>query len=165
LSLKSTGMDTFLIIIGVVLLILGIAGSFIPVLPGPPLSFLSLLLLQFTSHHPFSERFLVIWAVVTAGIVVLDYVVPVYGTKFFGGTKKGQWGAMIGVFAGIFFFPPIGIIVGPFLGALVGELMAGKQSGDAFKAAFGSFLGFLAGTLMKLVLSVIFLFFFIRAFI
>lgn len=156
-------MDTLLIIIGILLLVLGIAGSFIPVLPGPPLSYFSLLLLQFTSFHPFTARFLVIWAVVTVGIVVLDYLVPVYGTKVFGGTKKGQWGAVIGVFAGIFFLPPVGIIVGPFLGALVGELLAGKQSGDAFKAAFGSFLGFLAGTVMKLVLSLIFVYFFIRA--
>ncbi|MBL7138085.1 MAG: DUF456 domain-containing protein [Bacteroidales bacterium] len=156
-------MDTILIIIGIIFLILGIAGSFIPVLPGPPLSYLSLLLLQFTSYHPFTARFLVIWAIVTAAIVALDYVVPAYGTKVFGGTKKGQWGAVIGVFVGIFFLPPIGIIVGPFLGALVGEMLAGKQSGKAFKAAFGSFLGFLAGTFMKLALSLIFVYYFIRA--
>ncbi|NQV01609.1 MAG: DUF456 domain-containing protein [Bacteroidia bacterium] len=158
-------MDTILIIIGVIFLILGIIGSFVPVLPGPPLSYLSLLLLQFTSYHPFSARFLVIWAIVTAAIVVLDYVVPAYGTKVFGGTKKGQWGALIGVFAGIFFLPPIGIIAGPFIGALVGEILAGKQSGDAFRAAFGSFLGFLAGTFMKLALSLIFVYYFIRTFV
>ncbi len=158
-------MDVLLIVIGVILLVLGIVGSFVPMLPGPPLSYLSLLLLQFTSYHPFTARFLVIWAVVTAAIVVVDYVVPAYGTRVFGGTKKGQWGAVIGVFAGIFFFPPIGIIVGPFLGALIGEMLAGKQSGDAFRAAFGSFLGFLAGTFMKLALSLIFVYYFIRGLI
>ncbi len=158
-------MDVLLIVIGVILLLLGIVGSFVPMLPGPPLSYLSLLLLQFTSYHPFTTRFLVIWAVVTIAIVVLDYVVPAYGTRVFGGTKKGQWGAVIGVFAGIFFFPPIGIIVGPFLGALIGEMLAGKQSGDAFRAAFGSFLGFLAGTFMKLALSLIFVYYFIRGLI
>ena len=94
-------MDVLLIVIGVILLVLGIVGSFVPMLPGPPLSYLSLLLLQFTSYHPFTARFLVIWAVVAAAIVVLDYVVPAYGTRVFGGTKKGQWGALIGVFAGI----------------------------------------------------------------
>ncbi|MFH1297750.1 MAG: DUF456 domain-containing protein [Bacteroidota bacterium] len=156
-------MDPLLITIGIVLLILGIAGSFIPVLPGPPLSYLSLLLLQFSSYHPFTVRFLVIWAIVTAAIVILDYVVPAYGTKVFGGTRKGQWGAVFGVFIGIFFLPPIGIIVGPFLGALVGEMLAGKQSGEAFKAALGSFLGFLAGTFMKLALSLIFVYYFISA--
>ena len=156
-------MDVLLIVIGAILLVLGIVGSFVPVLPGPPLSYLSLLLLQFTSYHPFTARFLVIWAIVAAAIVILDYVIPVYGTKVFGGSKKGQWGALIGVFFGIFFFPPIGIIVGPFLGALVGEMLAGKQSGEAFKAAFGSFLGFLAGTFMKLAVSLIFAYHFISA--
>jgi len=156
-------MDVVLIVAGVILLILGIAGSFVPVLPGPPLSYISLLLLQFTSYHPFTARFLVIWALVTAAVFVLDYVVPAYGTKVFGGTKKGQWGALIGVFIGIFFFPPIGLIVGPFLGALVGEMLAGKQSGEAFKAAIGSFIGFLAGTFMKLALSLVFVYYFIAA--
>ena len=156
-------MDVILIVVGCILLVLGIVGSFVPVLPGPPLAYLSLISLQLSSYQPFSARFLVIWALVTAAIVVLDYVVPSYGTKVFGGTKKGQWGALIGVFFGLFFFPPIGIIVGPFLGALVGELLEGKQSGDALKAAFGSFLGFLAGTFMKLALACIFVYYFISA--
>ena len=156
-------MDIILIIIGVIFLILGIIGSFIPVLPGPPLSYFSLVLLQFTSFQPFTVRFLVIWAIVTAAIVILDYVVPAYGTKVFGGTKKGQWGAVVGVFVGLFFLPPIGIIIGPFLGALVGEMLAGKQPGEAFKPAFGSFLGFLAGTFMKLALALIFVYYFITA--
>lgn len=69
-------MDIFLIIIGIVLLILGIIGSFVPVLPGPPLSYISLILLQLTSRHPFFSSFLVIWAIITAVIVVLDYVIP-----------------------------------------------------------------------------------------
>ena len=156
-------MDIILIIIGVIFLILGIIGSFIPVLPGPPLSYFSLVLLQFTSFQPFTVRFLVIWAIVTAAIVLLDYVVPAYGTKVFGGTKKGQWGAVVGVFVGLFFLPPIGIIIGPFLGALVGEMLAGKPTGEAFKPAFGSFLGFLAGTFMKLALALIFVYYFITA--
>jgi len=147
--------EILLIILGCILSLAGIAGSIFPFIPGPPLNWVALLLLQLTSKHPFSLRFLVIWALITATVVVLDYIIPVYGTKKFGGTKNGVWGSTIGLLAGIFFFPPFGIIIGPFLGAFIGELTAGKNSGDAFRAGFGSFIGFLAGTLMKLVLSVI----------
>lgn len=157
-------MDTFLIIAGGILLLLGIAGSILPVLPGPPLGYAALILLQLTSYKPFTIRFLVAWGVVTALIIVLDYIIPVYGTKLFGGTKRGMWGATAGLIIGIFFLPPIGIIIGPFLGAFVGEMIGGTSNEKAFRAAFGSFLGFLAGTLMKLILSFIFVYYFIAAF-
>jgi uncharacterized protein YqgC (DUF456 family) len=158
-------MDTILLIIGGILLLLGIAGSILPVLPGPPLGYAALILLQVSSFHPFSIRFLVTWGVVTVLVTVLDYVIPIYGTRFFGGTKRGMWGATAGLIIGIFFLPPIGIIIGPFLGAYIGELTGEAGSKQALKAAFGSFLGFLAGTLMKLILSVIFVYYFIASFI
>lgn len=157
-------MDTFLIVLAVILLIVGIAGCILPFLPGPPLAYGSLLLLQFTSKKPFSEEFLVIWAVVTLAVVLADYYIPIWGTKKFGGTKAGVWGATIGLVIGIFFFPPFGIIIGPFIGALVGELI--KNSNDtnkAFRSAFGSFIGFIAGTVMKLGVSIVMGFYFIRA--
>lgn len=157
-------MDTFLIVLAVILLIVGIAGCILPFLPGPPLAYGSLLLLQFTSKKPFSEEFLVIWAIVTLAVVLADYYIPIWGTKKFGGTKAGVWGATIGLVIGIFFFPPFGIIIGPFIGALVGELI--KNSNDtnkAFRSAFGSFIGFIAGTVMKLGVSIVMGFYFIRA--
>ena len=154
-------MDIFWIVLGSLLLIVGVLGCIIPIIPGPPISYISLLLLQITEKHPFTTRFLVIWALITTVVTVLDYVVPVYGTKKFGGSKKGIWGATIGLFIGIFFFPPIGIIVGPFLGALIGELIAGKESKVAFMSALGSFIGFVAGTLLKIVASVTMAYYFI----
>lgn len=157
-------MDSILIIFGSIFLIVGIIGSIVPVIPGPPLSYLALILLQLSSYHPFTTRFLVLWGLIVIAITILDYVIPVYGTKFFGGTKKGVWGATIGMFLGIFFFPPIGIIIGPFLGALTGELIAGAESHKAFKSAFGSFLGFLTGTLMKLIVSIMIAYHFIASF-
>jgi uncharacterized protein YqgC (DUF456 family) len=147
--------EILLLILGGILSLVGIAGSIFPFIPGPPLNWIALLLLQLTSRHPFTTRFLLTWALITAAVVVLDYVIPIYGTKKFGGTRKGVWGSTIGLLAGMFFFPPFGIIIGPFLGAFIGELAAGKNSGEAFRAGFGSFIGFLAGTLMKLVLSII----------
>jgi uncharacterized protein YqgC (DUF456 family) len=146
-------MDVLLIILGSLFMIAGILGCVLPVLPGPPLSYVGLLLLHFTSRYQYSTRFLIIWAIITVVVYALDYVIPVWGTKKFGGSKRGVWGSLIGLVAGIFFFPPFGIIVGPFLGAVIGELTAGKDHFAAFKAGFGSFIGFLLGTLIKLIAS------------
>lgn len=155
-------MDTVLIIIGVILIIVGIAGCILPFLPGPPIVYGSLILLQFTQKQPFSTDFLVIWALVTAAVLLLDYYIPVWGTKKFGGTKGGTWGATIGLLLGIFFFPPWGMIIGPFLGAYVGELANNQDNKKALRSAVGSFIGFLAGTVMKLAISVVMAVYFFR---
>jgi uncharacterized protein len=154
-------MDFLLITIAVIFLLLGIVGCLLPMLPGPPLSFAALILLQFTSLSPFSEEFLIMWGLITAAVTLLDYWVPVYGTKKFGGTKWGVWGAAIGLVIGLFVFPPFGIITGPLIGALAGELIAGKDFSRAMRSALGSFLGFVAGTIMKLVVSLILTYHFI----
>ncbi len=155
-------MDYVLIGLGVVLIISGILGCVLPVIPGPPLSYIGLLLLHFTERYQFSSRFLIIWGVVTAVVYALDYMIPAWGTKKFGGSKRGVWGSIIGLVIGLFFFPPFGIIVGPFAGAVVGELTAGKDSGSALKSGFGSFLGFLLGTLLKLIASGMMTWYFFR---
>lgn len=146
-------MDYVLIAFGIVFMLAGIAGCVLPLLPGPPLNYIGLLMLHFTAGFQFSTRFLVIWAIITAVVYALDYAIPVWGTKKFGGSKQGVWGSVIGLVAGLFFFPPFGIIIGPFLGAVAGELVAGKDSRAALKSGFGSFIGFLTGTLIKLIAS------------
>ena len=146
-------MDYVLIVFGILLMIAGISGCVLPVLPGPPLSYLGLLLLHFTERYQFSTRFLIIWAIITVVIYALDYIIPAWGTKKFGGSKQGIWGSMIGLVIGLFFFPPFGIIIGPFLGAIIGELISGKDSRVALKSGFGAFIGFLTGTLLKLIAS------------
>lgn len=154
-------LDLLWIIIGSLTLLVGIIGCVLPVLPGQVLSWASLLILQLTSNPPFTARFLVTWALITAFVSLLDYYVPIWGTKKLGGSKKGIWGATIGLVAGIFFFPPMGIIIGPFIGAFAGELVAGKDTRVALRSAFGSFLGFLAGTFMKLAISFIMGYYFV----
>jgi len=154
-------IDILWISIGMLLLIIGIIGCILPVLPGQILAWGSLLILQLTSPPPFEADFIVMWAFITVGVTLMDYYVPIWGTKKLGGSKKGMWGATIGLVIGIFFFPPFGLIVGPFVGAFVGELIAGKNSNIAFKSALGSFLGFVAGTMMKLVISFIMGYYFI----
>jgi hypothetical protein len=155
-------MDTFLIVSGIILLIVGLAGCILPALPGPPLSYIALLLLHLTSSHQFSSKFLVIWLVITAIVVVLDYLVPVWGAKKFGAGKRGIWGSVIGLILGLFIFPPFGIIIGPFLGAVIGEMTAGKDKGPALKAGFGSFMGFMTGMLLKMVASGMMTWFFFK---
>ncbi len=146
-------MDYFLIGLGILLLLLGILGAILPVLPGPPLNYAALLLLHFTERYQFSLRFLLVWAVVTIVVSLLDYVIPVWGTKKFGGSKRGIWGSVIGLVAGIIFFPPWGILIGPIVGAVVGEFTAGKGHQAALRSGLGSFIGFVAGTLLKLIVS------------
>ena len=163
-------MDALWIILGIISLLIGIAGAIIPGIPGPAIAYLSLIFLQLTGKSPFEENFLVIMGLIMAGVTVLDYIVPVYGTKKFGGSKRGMWGSTIGLIFGIFILPAtgivlgpfglFGIILGPFLGAYIAETTGGKDSNTAFRAAFGSFIGFLTGTFMKLVYVVVVAFYF-----
>jgi uncharacterized protein YqgC (DUF456 family) len=156
-------MDILLIIMGSILIISGLLGCFLPILPGPPLSYFALILLQFTSKKPFTTNELAVLAMATIIVTALDYFVPIWGTKKFGGSKYGVWGSTIGLIAGMFLFPPFGIIIGPFIGALIGELVAGKNSQFALKSAFGSFIGFITGTFLKLITSFVITWYFFKA--
>lgn len=150
-------MDITLLIIGLIFALLGIFGSFLPILPGPPISWVGLLLLHLTKAVPDDWWFLGITAAVALFIFAMDYVIPAIGTKKFGGTKAGMIGTTIGLIIGILAPIPGGIIIGPFLGAFIGELSNKADNKTALKAAFGSFLGFLTGTFMKFVTTIIFL--------
>ena len=158
-------MDIVLIIIGIILLLIGFVGCIIPGIPGPPIAYIGLLIQIFKTENPFSAKFLVIWALVMIAVSVLDYIVPVIGTKKFGGSKRGVWGSIIGLFAGIFFLPPIGLIIGPFLGAFIAELTGGKETESALKAGFGSFIGFITGVALKLVVTGLMAYYFFGSFI
>ncbi len=144
-------MDTLLIVVGIACLIGGLIGSVLP-LPGPPLSFMGMLLIQYTDQFQFSRTLLYSFGFVTIVVSLLDYYVPIWGIKKFGGTSYGIWGSTIGVVVGFFVIPAIGVFFGAFLGALVGELIGKMPTEQALKAAFGSFLGFLSGIFMKVVL-------------
>jgi uncharacterized protein YqgC (DUF456 family) len=149
-------MDIALVVIGFILVLIGILGSFLPVLPGPPLSWVGLLLLYLTKAVPDNWWFLGITLFFALFITVMDYVIPAMGTKKFGGSKAGMYGSIIGLLIGIFLPIPGGIIIGAFLGAFVGELTKNSDNKTALKAAIGSFLGFLTGTFMKLLVTVIY---------
>ena len=158
-------MDIVLVILGFSFSILGLLGSFLPVLPGPILSWLGLLLLYFTKCIPINYWVLGITFFITITITILDFVIPSMGTKKFGGTKYGVWGTNIGLVLGLF-FPPFGFIVGPFVGAFAGEIIYNyKDKKGALKAAVGSFIGFLLSSFMKFMVCLSFLFLFVYVFI
>lgn len=150
-------MDIALLVIGLVCMLLGILGSFLPVLPGPGLSWLGILLLYLTDAVPMNWWILILTLIVTIVISILDYLIPAKGTKQFGGSSYGVWGTNIGLVVGIFAPVPFGFIIGPFVGAFVGELIYNSTDHErALKAAMGSFIGFIASSFMKFVVCMIF---------
>ncbi|WP_299225552.1 DUF456 domain-containing protein [uncultured Psychroserpens sp.] len=154
-------MDIFLTVLAAFFMILGIVGSFLPILPGPLTSWLGLLIFHLTDVVPMNWSFIIITFIVAIVIWIMDYIIPAIGTKRFGGSKAGMIGTSIGLIIGLLLPIPGGIIIGPFLGALIGELMNKSEFDKALKAAFGSFLGFIASTFIKFTVAVIFLVFFI----
>ena len=151
-------MDLILVSIGFILCIVGLIGSVLPVLPGPPLGWLGLLFLELTVAIPTNYWLLGITFVIAIGIFLLDYMMPAISTKKFGGSKAGAVGAVLGLIIGILTPIPFGILIGPFFGAFIGEIVFNKTKGpQALKSALGSFLGFLVSTFMKLTVSLVFL--------
>ena len=155
-------LDVFLLILSIVFLFGGIIGCILPVIPGPPLSFIALLLLHFSRFADFSPTFLWITAGITVVITALDYILPAIGTKKLGGSRAGTIGSILGMILGIFIIPPWGIIVGSFAGAFVGELIIGRDNRTAMLSGLGSFIGFVFGTLMKLIICFVFAYYYFK---
>ncbi|MBQ7575268.1 MAG: DUF456 domain-containing protein [Bacteroidales bacterium] len=152
-------------IIAIILGLVGLVGCILPVIPGPPISWAGMLLQYlWGKDDPFTTRVLIIWLVVTIVVTVIDYVVPSYFTRVTGGSKAAGRGSLVGLFVGLIFFPPWGMIGGAFLGALLAEILInGKELRTSLKPALGSFAGFLCGTFIKLVASGMMLFYIIKA--
>ncbi len=160
-------MDIFLLILSLLLVLLGIAGSVVPALPGPPLSWVGLLLLNLTRFGERSVSFLIVTAVVAALITVMDFVLPAISTKSHGGSKAGVWGCNIGLIVSLIGLPfgpqgLLGIIFWPFIGALIGESLSRQKAQSPLRAAWGAFVGFLTGTLLKLVYAFFVAFFVVK---
>jgi len=149
---------TVLIIFAVLLAIVGIIGSVVPGLPGPPLSWVGMLLVYFAGRvgerpEPMTLTCLLVWLGITILVSILDYVIPPKITRLAGGHKAASTGAIIGLLVGMI-FPPVGIITGSLLGAFLGELLVANNGvWPAFKAGAGAFLGFMLGTGLKLCTS------------
>lgn len=155
---KNQSMDVFLVILGLILVLLGIAGSVLPVLPGPILGWFGLLSVYLSSWVPVNRYVLGITLVLSVAIFILDYIIPSMGAKRYGGSKKGATGATLGMIAGLLLPIPLGFVIGAFAGAFIGEII--HQHNDlkrAWRSAVGSFMGFLTSTGLKLLVSLFFL--------
>ncbi|MBN2780900.1 MAG: DUF456 domain-containing protein [Candidatus Marinimicrobia bacterium] len=155
-------MDIVLIILGLIFMVMGFLGCLLPALPGPPLSYVGLLLLHFSPKYDFSPRFLILFAAITIVVTVMDNILPVWTARQSGGSRRGVWGSVIGLAAGLFVFPPWGIIFGPFVGAVIGELSTGIGTEKALRSGFSTFLGFLFGVVLKLAASGLMFWYFIK---
>ncbi len=164
LNLKGIFFTIVLIIVGFLLIFAGIVGCILPVIPGPPLSFVALILLSIAyKWRPFSPLFLTVLGIITAIATVMDYLLPILTAKRYGASKFGIWGSIIGMIIGIVIFPPYGLIIGAFLGALFGELIFNKDNRRAANAGLGIFMGTMLGIVVKLSVSGVIAFFFVRA--
>jgi uncharacterized protein YqgC (DUF456 family) len=156
-------LEIALIILGVLCALIGFVGCIFPVIPGPPLSFLALILLSLAKNwEPFSSTFLLIMGGLAVLVTILDYVVPLVGAKKYGASKWGIWISMIGMLIGVLFFPPWGMLLGAFVGALAGELLAGKKGRKSLQAAWGVFVGNVVSIGFKLAYCGAVIFFFVK---
>jgi len=126
-------MDLILVIISALFIVVGLFGSVLPILPGPPFSWLGLLILHLTKAVQMSTTLLVVTGVIAIIIFILDYMIPAMGAKKFGGSKSGMIGTTIGLLVGLISPVPGGIIIGPFLGAFIGEMW------NHYRTLFGCF--------------------------
>ena len=154
-------LSIFLAVLAGVLLLAGFIGTFLPVLPGPPLAWAGLLAAHFSSYSQIKIWILVVTAVIAAAVSIMDNIFPSMLTKKSGGSKAGTWGSTIGLIAG-FFLGPLFVILGPFIGAFIGEMIHdSSDTKKAFRAVLGAFKGFLLGTGIKMISVLIFIWIFI----
>ena len=150
-------MNSFLLILSVILIITGLIGSFIPIIPGPITSWFGLFTLSQIQNFPNNNTLLITTFVIGITIFILDYFIPIIGSKYFGGSKYGIIGTSIGLLMGLISPVPFGIIIGAFLGALIGEILAGKQLSEGLKPAMGSLIGIITSSVIKFFTAVSFL--------
>ena len=158
-------MDIGLLIIALMAGVVGLVGVIVPVLPGTLLSFAGLVCAYFVAGSTITTTQLIVCGVVSVIVVLLDYLLPGYFTKLFGGTKAGITGATIGTFVGLLFGLP-GILLGPFFGAVIGEMVGGNVDIDkALSVGLGSLLSFLVGSGIKLIAGLYMIYHIIKVFI
>ena len=156
--------DLILFIVGIILCLVGIVGSFIPIVPGPVSSWFGLLILNFTKSVEFNYQFIALTFIIAIIISVLDYLVPIIGVKKLGGSRGGLIGASIGLVTALIILGPLGLLIGPFIGAITGEMINKKNFTESLKPALGSLIGILIGSGIKFCLSLIYLFFYLNIF-
>lgn len=147
-----------LIVLAIILALIGILGAILPALPGPPLCWVSLLMVYFACPPYVSSTLLWVMLSLTILAQILDYIAPIWMAKAGGGSKAAITGSTVGLLLGLFFMPT-GLILGPLVGAFVGEMMSTHNSSLALRMALLSFLSFLLSTGFKLILCLVMTFY------
>lgn len=156
-------MSAIALVLAVILFAAGLIGTVLPVLPGPILVYLGMLLYGFmTDFATLDAYFFTLQALAMVAIFAVDYVASAVGTRMFGGSKRAAIGAIVGTVLGLIFLGPIGIILGPFAGAILVEVMRGAHARDAIRAGIGTVVGTLGGTLVKLAAEVVMIVYFFK---
>lgn len=157
-------IEGIILIVSSILMLLGLAGSILPILPGPPLSFIGLFLLALLKHFspPLTPTLVIVFAIVTILVIVMDYIFPLLGAKRYGSSKWGILGSTLGMVIGIF-FSPLAMVLGALIGAVVAEWLVGKKKGEALRAGWGVVMGTLLATILRLGVSGIMIYYFVLA--
>ncbi|MCR4822479.1 MAG: DUF456 domain-containing protein [Treponema sp.] len=151
----------FFAILAAVLLLIGLIGTVLPVLPGPPIAWAGLLCAHFSTYSNLEIWILIATGIAAAAVTVMDNIFPSMMTKKSGGSKAATWGCTIGLIVS-FFLGPIFILIAPFVGAYIGEMIHdSSDSKRALKASFGAFKGFLLGTGIKIITVMCFIWLFL----
>lgn len=152
------GLNTTAMVITIIVILLGIAGTIVPFIPGVPLIFIAITTYGwYEGFHIITAKYIAVMATLTILSIFVDYLASTLGAKYFGSSKYGIYGALIGTVLGIFIFPPAGLLIGPWIGAIVGEMIAGKDLSNAFRTGIGTILGLFSGVAFSLILAIIML--------
>lgn len=143
-------MEIALTVVAVLLVIIGLAGTVLPALPGVPLIFGGLLLIAYQDgFNKVGVVTLVILGILTVFAFAIDYLAAIFGAKRVGASRLAIIGAAVGTIAGLF-LGFIGIIIGPFVGAAIGEFITRQDALQAGKVGFATWLGIVIGVAVKL---------------
>jgi len=148
-------MDMAVLIITLIVIIIGIGGTFLPVVPGVPMIFVAIAAYGwYESFQLVTPKYLVIMAGLAVLSLFVDYLSVYWGAKYFKSSKMGLYGAVIGSLIGLFIFPPLGLLIGPWVGAISGELIQGNDWNQAWRSGTGAVIGLFTGIAFKIVVGV-----------
>ncbi|MGI6435843.1 MAG: DUF456 domain-containing protein [Syntrophomonadaceae bacterium] len=148
--------ETLVLVLAVLLVLVGLLGVMVPLIPGIPMI---LAVIVFYGWYEGFQLITVPYIAMMGGITLLsilvDYLSTTLGAKYSGSSRAGVWGAFIGTFVGIFLFPPLGLLIGPWVGAMLGEYLTVNDVNKAVKAGFGTVVGLFSGLFFNLLLGII----------
>ncbi len=156
-------LEIALVVIGAAALIVGLIGCILPILPGPIIGWVSLLMIFFAGGAELlSVPLLAGMAALALAGTVTDQILPAAASKHAGAGRAGVIGSIAGMILGMIFFPPLGLIIGAFLGALLGELVFHRENEHPFRSAFAVLRGTLLATIVKLAVTGVFAVLFVQ---